>query len=209
MTTDPKVSSSAATGRPGAGRLLPALLAAGALAVVAAACSSTPAASSSTTTTAVSAAASGTTTTAAASSSTETVADSTSSAKIGGDILVNTSGLTLYQLSADTSTKSVCTGTCAAYWPPLTVPAGTTPKGASGVTGTFGTITRGDGSLQATYDGHPLYTFKGDSSPGATNGQDITSYGGKWTVVTVGATSSTPPPRPTTTAAPTGGGYGY
>jgi predicted lipoprotein with Yx(FWY)xxD motif len=34
------------------------------------------------------------------------------------------------------------------------------------VSGTFGTIKRSDGSAQATCNGHPLYTYVGDSAPG-------------------------------------------
>ncbi len=45
-------------------------------------------------------------------------------------------------------------------WPPVKGPVT-----ATGVTGTFGTINRSDGSAQATFDGHPLYTFVGDTAP--------------------------------------------
>ena len=195
----------AASGRR-ARRPVPAVAAMAAMAVVAvaAACGSSTPSSSGTTTTAAAPGASGTTTTAAGTMS-RTVADATSNAKIGGVILVTTSGHTLYELSADTSTQSVCNGGCASEWPPLTVPAATTPGGGPGASGTFGTITRSDGSLQVTYDGHPLYTFAGDSSAGSTNGQDISSDGGKWTVVTVGGKST--PASPTTTRASSGGGY--
>jgi predicted lipoprotein with Yx(FWY)xxD motif len=178
--------------------------------LMAAACgSSTPSASSSTTTTSASPA--GTTGTTGASG--QEVADAVSNAKIGKSILTSSSGMTLYKFSADTSTMSACNGGCATAWPPLTVPTGTTPKGGPGTGGTFGTITRSDGTTQVTYDGNPLYTFSGDSSAGATNGQNITSDGGTWTVVTVGSTSpaSMGPSKTnaTTTTKPSGGGYGY
>lgn len=90
-----------------------------------------------------------------------------------GTILVDgATGKTLYNFSKDTkdSGKSACTGGCLDTWPALSVGAGETPKGGDGVTGTLGTITRDDGSLQVTYNGLPLYFFKNDSAPGDLNG---------------------------------------
>ena len=47
------------------------------------------------------------------------------------------SGMTLYLFTKDTkdSGKSVCTGGCLDTWPALTVAAGATPTGGTGVTG--------------------------------------------------------------------------
>jgi predicted lipoprotein with Yx(FWY)xxD motif len=53
-----------------------------------------------------------------------------------------------------------------------------------GVTGTLGTIKRADGSTQATYDGHPLYTYVGDSAPGQAHGNGLNLNGGLWHEVT-------------------------
>ena len=47
------------------------------------------------------------------------------------------------------------------------------PVTAAGVTGTFGTITRSGCSVQATFDGHPLYTYIGDTATGQANGNII------------------------------------
>ena len=42
--------------------------------------------------------------------------------RIGGmAVLANPKGLTLYWFAPDTATRSACYGTCAAYWPPVTV----------------------------------------------------------------------------------------
>ena len=102
-------------------------------------------------------------------------------ANIGGvTVLTNANGLTLYWFVPDTATRSACYGTCAAYWPPVTGPATAGP----GVTGTLSTITRSDGSVQAVYDGHPLYTYIGDTAPGQANGNGITLNGGLWHEVT-------------------------
>ena len=84
-----------------------------------------------------------------------------------GTVLVDgASGMTVYIFTKDTkdSGKSVCTGDCLVTWPALTVEAGATPTGGTGVTGTLGTITReDDGTLQVTYNGLPLYFFKNDA----------------------------------------------
>jgi predicted lipoprotein with Yx(FWY)xxD motif len=195
-------------------RPLAAVAAVAVVGLIAAACgSSTPSAKATTTTGATPAGTTG------SGSAGQTVADVMSNASLGSSILVNSSGMTLYKFSADSAGMSACSGGCTTVWPPLTVASGTTPKGGSGAAGTFGTITRADGSLQVTYDGHPLYTFSGDTSSGSTSGQNVTSDGGTWTVVTVGSGSSTtpapvtktttPPTTPPTTKPASGGGYGY
>ncbi len=103
-------------------------------------------------------------------------------AKIGGTtVLTNAHGLTLYLFVPDTPTTSKCTGLCATYWPPVTG----SPKAGPGVTGKLGTITRPGGGVQATYDGHPLYTYIGDSSPGQEQGDNLDLNGGLWYVVPV------------------------
>jgi len=96
---------------------------------------------------------------------------------VGGvNLLTDARGLTLYSFAPDTSTKSACYGSCAAYWPPVTG----TPSAGPGVTGTLGTINRTDGTKQATYDGHPLYTYIGDSAPGTASGNNLNLNGGLW-----------------------------
>jgi predicted lipoprotein with Yx(FWY)xxD motif len=94
----------------------------------------------------------------------------------GVNLLTNAKGFTLYWFAPDSPNKSVCYGDCAAYWPPV---AGNTSAGP-GVTGKIGTITRTDGTTQATYDGHPLYTYIGDNAPGVTAGNNINLNGGLW-----------------------------
>ena len=97
--------------------------------------------------------------------------------KIGGvDVLANADGLTLYWFAPDTSTSSKCFGSCAIYWPPVSG----SPAASLGVTGKLGTIKRPGGGLQATYDGHPLYTYIGDRGPGQANGNDLDLNGGFW-----------------------------
>jgi predicted lipoprotein with Yx(FWY)xxD motif len=102
--------------------------------------------------------------------------------KIGGmTVVTSAKGLTLYWFVPDTTTMSRCYGSCAQYWPPVLG----TPKAGPGITGTLGTIKRSDGMTQATYDGHPLYTYIADSAPGQANGNNINLNGGVWHEVLV------------------------
>jgi len=92
---------------------------------------------------------------------------------IGTVLVAGSNGMTVYIFTTDVkdSGKSACTGSCITNWPALTVAAGETPSGGSGVTGTLGTITREDDStLQVTYNGLPLYFFANDQAPGDSNG---------------------------------------
>ena len=104
------------------------------------------------------------------------------SAKIGGaTVLTNAAGRTLYWFAPDTPAKSVCNGSCAVYWPPVHGPL----TAAAGLPGQLSTIKRADGTTQETYDGHPLYTYVGDSGPGQDHGNNLNLNGGLWHVVIV------------------------
>lgn len=101
---------------------------------------------------------------------------------IGGvTVLTNAAGRTLYWFAPDTPTKSVCNGSCAVYWPPVRGPV----TAAAGVPGQLSTIKRADGSTQEAYNGHPLYTYVGDSGPGQAHGNNLNLNGGLWHVVPV------------------------
>jgi predicted lipoprotein with Yx(FWY)xxD motif len=123
-------------------------------------------------------------------------------ASIGGvTVLTNSKGFTLYWFVPDTPTKSNCNGSCATFWPPVKGPA----TASAGVTGKLGTITRADGSVQATYNGHPLYTYQGDTAPGQNKGNGLNASGGVWHEVTVSGAA----PAASASASSGGGGYGY
>jgi predicted lipoprotein with Yx(FWY)xxD motif len=125
-------------------------------------------------------------------------------AKINGaTVLTDAKGLTLYWFVPDTSTKSKCYGSCATYWPPVKGPV----SGGS-LTGTFGTIKRTDGTLQATYNGHPLYTYAADS-PGQAKGNNLNASGGVWHEVTESGTAAPAPSSSSSSGGSGGGGYGY
>lgn len=128
------------------------------------------------------------------------VAEALTTAKIGQvTVLSNAQGYTLYWFEPDTATVSRCTGSCAVRWPPVAGPV----AAKSGLTGELGTITRPDGSIQATYDGHPLYTASLDTAPGQAKGDNLDASGGIWHEVVVSGSPAQPtvPPR----SAP----YGY
>lgn len=166
------------------------------LALLAAGCgssaASTPAASTSSPASAAS----------AAPSSTASTSTALKTKTIGGTAVVtNAKGFTLYWFVPDTPTKSNCNGQCASFWPPVPGPATAGP----GVTGKLATIKRSDGSTQATYDGHPLYTYVADTAPGQAKGNGINLSGGVWHEMTVSgaaAPSSSP-------SSGSGGGGGY
>jgi len=170
-------------------RMLLALLAVAAAAAVVAACSSSGSSSTS----------GGSST--STSSPAAATAGSLKTATIGGAaVLTSSKGFTLYSFAPDTSTKSNCNGTCAQNWPPVTGPVT-----AAGVTGTFATIKRSDGSVQATFDGHPLYTFVGDTAPGQNKGNGLNVAGGLWHEITTSGTA----PAGSSTSSAGGGGSGY
>lgn len=98
----------------------------------------------------------------------------------GVTVLTNSKGFTLYLFAPDSPTKSVCNGSCASYWPPVKAPVS-----APGIKGTITTITRADGSKQAAYNGHPLYTYIGDKQPGQASGNNINLNGGLWKEIVV------------------------
>jgi predicted lipoprotein with Yx(FWY)xxD motif len=164
-------------------RMLLALLAVAVAAAVLAACSSSGTSSSG----------------GGSSSPVAATAGALKTAKIGGaTVLTNAKGFTLYSFAPDTPTKSNCNGTCAQNWPPVKGPAT-----ASGVNGTFGTIKRSNGATQATFDGHPLYTFVGDTAPGQAKGNGLNVAGGLWHEVTTSGSA----PASSSSSGSGGGGY--
>ncbi len=90
-----------------------------------------------------------------------------------GEHLVDAEGHALYMFLNDTEGTSNCTDDCAQNWPPLTVEDGEPMVGEGLDASLVGTIERADGTMQVTYNGHPLYTFVQDQEPGMANGQDV------------------------------------
>jgi predicted lipoprotein with Yx(FWY)xxD motif len=104
------------------------------------------------------------------------------SAKGYGDILVTSSGVSLYLLTSDPPGGSSCIGSCAIVWPPLV--AGHPLKAGPGVKAALlSSFTRSDGVKQVLYNHHALYTYEEDSDPGMVTGQGVETYGGIWWLV--------------------------
>ena len=151
-------------------RSLPAtVLVATALTLIAAACGSVETESAPVTEVAVPAPAAGVVEEIAASVPWISVASSSL-----GQILVDGQGLSLYLVSS-----GLCDGSCAGIWPP--VPYDDVAVLGDGIDPfLLGQTEREDGFLQATYNGHPLYLYSGDSAPGDVNGQGVSDV---WFVV--------------------------
>ena len=96
-----------------------------------------------------------------------------------GSILVDGKGMTLYMFTKDTqgSNASACTGQCLIAWPPL---FGKPTAGKGADDSKLGSFALPDGSIQATYNGWPLYYWKDDAKAGDATGQKV---GGVWFVL--------------------------
>ena len=95
-------------------------------------------------------------------------------------VLTDVQGMTLYYLTADTATKSACSGSCAQMWPPLVFTGSGGPTSSTSLNGKLSVQTDANGN-QVEYNGHPLYAFSGDTAPGQANGQGLF---GVWFVAT-------------------------
>jgi predicted lipoprotein with Yx(FWY)xxD motif len=97
-----------------------------------------------------------------------------------GVIVADREGRTLYVFDNDDGhPASTCLDQCATNWPPARASGAPIAAGAVD-TSLLGTTPRGDGTLQVTYAGRPLYYFGGDQAAGDTLGQGV---GGLWHVV--------------------------
>ena len=117
-------------------------------------------------------------------------------ATIGGvTVLTNAKGFALYSFAPDTATKSACYRACAKAWPPQTAPAT--------VKSPYATIKRTDGTTQLTFNGHPLYTYVGDTTPGTASGNRVNAFGGLWYEVPASGSAA-----PASSSSPSIGGGG-
>ena len=99
------------------------------------------------------------------------------SAKLG-NYLVDGNGNALYYFSKDSPGASSCNGDCIKNWPAFSATNFVVPSALKA--SDFGTLTRSDGSMQATYKGYPLYYWKKDSMRGDATGQGV---GSVWYVI--------------------------
>lgn len=125
----------------------------------------------------------------------------TASATVSGKamtILTNAQGMTLYYRTSDTTT-SVCSGGCAQAWPPVLFSGSGNPGSSASLSGSL-TVSANANGRQVEYNGHPLYTYTGDTAPGQMNGQ---GFMGIWFVVPTSLA-----PSNGSGGTPSSGGYG-
>ena len=98
-----------------------------------------------------------------------------------GKAVFGPSGKVVYVFGADHGSTSNCYGVCARAWPPL-LTTGAPLAGAGVEAKLLGTTTRRDGSVQVTYNGHPLYYYSADKV-GKVMCQHANMHGGLWLIV--------------------------
>jgi predicted lipoprotein with Yx(FWY)xxD motif len=122
-----------------------------------------------------------------------------------GLVLVNARGHTLYLFVKDRNAKSSCNGGCARFWPPL-LSRGNPTVGAGVNKALLGSTRRSNGSLQVTYNRHPIYTYALDKRAGQTKGEGNSLFGAKWWAVSAKGRAVVRVPTPisdtTTTTTP-------
>jgi predicted lipoprotein with Yx(FWY)xxD motif len=129
------------------------------------------------------------------------------------NIVVGSRGRAVYTLSGDSRRHPECTqaNSCFQFWPPAKVSSAGKLSGAHGVKGRIG-VWRRDGFIQLTLNGHPLYTYAGDSRSHVATGEGIKGFGGIWHVVKAspahaGNTPTTSTPTTTTMTSTTSSPY--
>jgi predicted lipoprotein with Yx(FWY)xxD motif len=98
-----------------------------------------------------------------------------------GVVLADLKGMTLYRFTAESGGKIACRGACLKTWKPLRVKADAALRLPPSIKGKLGRAARPDGTLQVTFDGWPLYTYRGDRQPADTFGN---GKNGRWFAIT-------------------------
>jgi predicted lipoprotein with Yx(FWY)xxD motif len=98
-----------------------------------------------------------------------------------GRILFGSNDQAIYLFEKESGPKSECYGECAVAWPPV-LTKGDPVAGEGTDQGLLGTTKRDDGSIQVTYNGHPLY-FYAHEGPGEVRCHNVDLNGGIWAVV--------------------------
>ncbi|WP_107767921.1 COG4315 family predicted lipoprotein [Nocardioides terrigena] len=98
-----------------------------------------------------------------------------------GQMLFDSTGQAIYLFDVETSSKPRCYDACAEAWPPV-LARGEPVAGQGVVASLLGTTKRSDGTLQVTYDDHPLYFYAHEGS-GEVKCHDVFLNGGNWYVV--------------------------
>ena len=126
-----------------------------------------------------------------------------------GSVLVDSKGLTVYRLTADTPGHSSCSAQCLAYWPLVPAPGAAVPK-VPGISSALSVTKATSGASMVTASGWPLYTFAKDKAPGDVTGEGVKAFGGTWNAVSPsGAAVTAPPTSAPATTTTSGGAGGY
>src|SRR6266581_3336305 len=103
-----------------------------------------------------------------------------------GKVIFDSNGNVVYMFGRDKTATSTCYGVCANAWPPLLTKRA--PRVGPGLNGNLlGTTKRRDGSLQVTYNHHPLYFYSADMH-GKIMCQHAIMHGGIWLVLKANGT---------------------
>jgi predicted lipoprotein with Yx(FWY)xxD motif len=127
-----------------------------------------------------------------------------------GPVLVDSKGMTVYLLTADTPGHSTCSVACLNFWPLVPAPAAAGTSTVKAISTALGTAKATSGDSMMTAGGRPLYTFAKDKAPGDVAGEGVKAFGGTWYAVSPSGSAVTAPAKsaPATTGS-SGGGYGY
>lgn len=101
----------------------------------------------------------------------------------GGSYLADSAGSAVYMLEGDRD-GSKCTGNCLRVWPPLLVGETRPTAGPNLDPSMVGSVKRPDGSMQVTYNNHPLYHYAADAGRGMTSGHNVKDQTGQWYLLT-------------------------
>jgi len=126
-----------------------------------------------------------------------------------GPVLVDSKGLTVYLLTADTPGHSTCSAQCLQYWPIVTAPSGTGMSPVPGISAALTTTKSTTGASMVAAGGWPLYSFVKDQGPGDVTGEGVKTFGGTWYAVSPSGTAVTAPATSAPAAGAGGGGNGY
>jgi predicted lipoprotein with Yx(FWY)xxD motif len=101
-----------------------------------------------------------------------------------GKILESSKGFTVYAFTRDGRNKDNCVkiSGCISTWPPVTT-TGAPVAGPGLKSSLLGTIAYKGKARQVTYNGHPLYTYLGDTQKGQTSYVNIDQFKGRWPAV--------------------------
>jgi predicted lipoprotein with Yx(FWY)xxD motif len=126
-----------------------------------------------------------------------------------GTVLVDSKGMTVYLLTADTAGHSTCSAQCLQYWPLVAAPAGGKTPSGQGVSAALSATKATSGASMVTAGGWPLYTFVKDKAPGDVTGEGVKTFGGTWYAVSPSGAAVTKAAGGAPAATTPEGGMGY